>query len=57
MNTRILLALVALTAAQLPAKLAAITGNRGVSMGHLHLVVRDVDAHVSRKKPGRVYTW
>jgi catechol 2,3-dioxygenase-like lactoylglutathione lyase family enzyme len=44
MNTRILLALVALTAAQLPAQLAAITGNRGVSMGHLHLVVRDVDA-------------
>jgi Tripartite tricarboxylate transporter family receptor len=44
MNTRVFLALVALTAAQLPAQLAAITGNRGVSMGHLHLVVRDVDA-------------
>jgi extradiol dioxygenase family protein len=44
MNIRILLALVALTAAQLPAQLAAITGNRGVSMGHLHVVVRDVDA-------------
>ena len=37
----------ALSAAPLFAQLAPITGNRGVTMGHLHLVVKDLEA--SRK--------
>jgi len=43
MGTRFV-ALASLAAAPLLAQLAAPTGNRGVAMGHLHLVVKDVDA-------------
>src|SRR5579872_7334971 len=44
MRTRFLVALASLMAAPLVAQLAPPTGNRGVSMGHLHLTVKDVDA-------------
>jgi catechol 2,3-dioxygenase-like lactoylglutathione lyase family enzyme len=44
MNARILSALVAFTIAPLPGQLVAPNAD-GVSMGHLHLAVKDVQAH------------
>jgi catechol-2,3-dioxygenase len=44
MYARIFFALAALAVAPLPAQLAAPNAD-GVSMGHIHLAVRDVDAH------------
>jgi catechol 2,3-dioxygenase-like lactoylglutathione lyase family enzyme len=44
MRMRIFLSLAIVAVAPLFAQLAPVTGNRGVAMGHLHLVVRDVDA-------------
>ena len=44
MSTRFFVALAGLMAMPLLAQLAAPTGSRGVAMGHLHLIVRDVDA-------------
>ena len=44
MNARIFFALTALAAAPLPAQLARPNAD-GVSMGHIHLAVKDVDAH------------
>ncbi len=44
MKAQTLAALIGLTAAPMLAQLAPITGNRGSSMGHIHLVVKDVDA-------------
>src|SRR4051812_41286278 len=43
MRIRIFLILAVLAVGPLFAQLAAVTGNRGVAMGHLHLTVRDVD--------------
>jgi catechol 2,3-dioxygenase-like lactoylglutathione lyase family enzyme len=44
MSIRFLVAIASLAAAPLFAQLASPESNRGVVMGHLHLIVRDVDA-------------
>lgn len=44
MRTRIFAAVAAFSIAPLMAQLATPVSNRGVVMGHLHLIVRDVDA-------------